>query len=82
MSRECTLLQLPEGAKARIRGIDGCAAARTRLCAMGFTPGTVVELCCRSDDTCRVQLRDCCVILGRDFAKTIWCDALAADHAG
>ncbi len=81
MSRECKLSQLPAGTKARVRSVDGCPAARNRLCAMGFTPGVEVEVCGACGGECRVQLRDCCVILCQGFAGNIRCDVAVEQSA-
>lgn len=73
MSRECTLHDLPIGKKARIRSLSGRTCDRSRLCALGFTPGTEVEVssCCGGR---RVRLRNSCVVLDASMAQSIMCD--------
>lgn len=73
MSRECTLHDLPCGKKARIRSLTGRNCDRSRLCALGFTPGTEIQVsaCCGGH---RVRLRNSCVVLDAGMAQSILCD--------
>ncbi|MDL2272590.1 ferrous iron transport protein A [Desulfovibrio sp. OttesenSCG-928-I05] len=77
MAHECCLLDLPQGARGRIRCLDGDSAERSRLLSMGFTPGAEVEM--RGGDTegCRVLLRDCSVVLGGNVARHIVCESVS-----
>lgn len=68
----CTLDQVPAGRKATIRGFCGCSKARGRLCAMGLTPGTVVEVCA----PCSIKVRESCVALGTGMAALVTCEPL------
>lgn len=73
MSGECTLLDIPCGEKARIRSLTGRDSDRSRLCALGFTPGTEVEVS-RCGGGRRVRIRNTCVMLDAGIAGTIVCD--------
>ena len=70
----CCLRDVPEGTSVRVRGLRGGGGMRSRLCSLGFTPGTEVTVCGRGLGGCRVQLRDTCVVLDRDCAENILCD--------
>lgn len=72
MTEECTLRDLPSGRRARIRSLTGRSCDRSRLCALGFTPGTEIEVsaCCGG---LRVRLRNSCVVLDSDLAQSIVC---------
>ncbi len=73
MVSECTLLDIPCGEKARIRSLTGRDSERSRLCALGFTPGTEVEVS-RCGGGRRVRIRNTCVMLDAGIAGTILCD--------
>ncbi|MFV0350570.1 MAG: ferrous iron transport protein A [Halodesulfovibrio sp.] len=68
----CTLDKVPAGCKATIRGYCGCSRERGRLCALGLTPGTVVEVC----GPCSVKVREACVALGIEVAGQVTCEPL------
>ncbi|WP_174408833.1 FeoA family protein [Desulfovibrio psychrotolerans] len=68
----CTLDKLPAGCRATIKGFCGCRKSRGRLCAMGLTPGTVVEVCA----PCSVRVRESCLALGREMAGLVTCEPL------
>lgn len=72
----CRLRDIPEGGRARILRIRGCGRMRSRLCAMGFTPGTTVTVC-GGGAGCRVQVRDICYVLDCDCAENIVCDPVS-----
>ena len=76
MHNECCLRDMPEGAHARVRDVRGCARVRSRLCSLGFTPGTQITVYGRGANGCRVQVRDTCVVLDCDVAESIVCDFL------
>ncbi|WBF68719.1 ferrous iron transport protein A [Desulfovibrio subterraneus] len=71
----CTLDKVPAGCKATIRGYCGCSRERGRLCALGLTPGTVVEVCA----PCSVRVRESCVALGIEVAGLVTCEPLEND---
>ena len=72
--RECCLREVPEGTHVRVRGLRGCGGVRSRLCALGFTPGTEITVCGSGENGCRVQVRDTCVVLDCGSAESILCD--------
>ncbi|MCG8533280.1 MAG: ferrous iron transport protein A [Desulfovibrionales bacterium] len=45
---------------------------RGRLCALGLTPGTVVEVCAPSS----IRVKDCLLTLGDDIACELECEPL------
>ena len=76
MARGCCLYGLPRGTCARVRSLEGCGEIRTRLHAMGFTPGAKVVLCDAGAGGCRVQVRDASFVLDEGLAQKIICDPL------
>ena len=48
---------------------------RSRLCALGFTPGAEILVYKGENAGCRVQVRDTCVVLDNDSAESVLCDA-------
>lgn len=72
---QCCLREVPEGKHVRVRGLRGGGGMRSRLCALGFTPGTEVTVYGSGENGCRVQVRDTCVVLDCGSAENILCDA-------
>ncbi|MEZ0576789.1 FeoA family protein [Halodesulfovibrio aestuarii] len=70
--RKHKLNSLPAGCKARIRGFCSEPKLRGRLCALGLTPGTVVEVC----SPCSFRVKDCLLTLGDDIARKLECEPL------
>ena len=64
-----------DGIAARVNCVRGCDGIRSRLCALGFTPGTSITVYEGGECGCRVQVRDTCVVLDSDSAENILCDA-------
>lgn len=64
----------PEGKAARVNSVRGCDGIRSRLCALGFTPGVSITVYEGGGSGCRVQVRDTCVVLDPDSAGNILCD--------
>lgn len=77
MPCQCKLNQVPVGKKVRVSGFGDCARARGRLCALGLTPGTEVEVCSFNGGPCNVKVRDCCVVLGQGMADQVLCEPVA-----
>ena len=76
MPHDCCLYGLPQGTCARVRSLDGCGEIRTRLHAMGFTPGAEVVLCGAGAGGCRVRVRDALYVLDEGVAQAIMCDPI------
>lgn len=74
--RCCSLGSAPVGCKMRVRRLRGCPRERGRLCALGITPGTEVEVCSRFGG-CRVRVHDTSLVLGDTVADTIECEPVA-----
>ncbi|WP_366519889.1 FeoA family protein [Halodesulfovibrio sp.] len=66
------LNSLPTGCKARINALCSEPKLRGRLCAMGLTPGTVVEVC----SPCSFKVKNCLLTLGDDVACKLECEPL------
>lgn len=66
-----SLTHFPPGSRVRIETLCDCPKARGRLCAMGITPGTVVEItsCC-GGPVC-LRARGACMTLGHGLAGKI-----------
>ena len=68
----CALDKVPAGEKARIKSLCDCPRLRSRLCALGITPGTVVEVCAPGS----IKVREACLVLGEDMACQVLCEPL------
>lgn len=77
MGRElvCPLSGVPAGKTVTVKALNAPGAARSRLYALGFTPGVVVEVGmeCRGSGARRVRVRDCSVVLDADLGEYIEC---------
>lgn len=71
----CSLLDVPAGCRARVVALSAAPAMRSRLYALGFLPGTEVEVCtdCGGPGSRRVRIRDACLVLGENMAEHISC---------
>lgn len=70
---EKPLTDFPTGSVVRIAGIDGGRQARSRMLAMGMTPGCPVEILTGGPTGCRVRVRGsevvlCCGLAGKILA--------------
>jgi len=65
------LCDFPGGSLLTISQLEDCPHARCRLCAMGLTPGTDIELTSSGHGPCRVKVRGSQVVLGHGLAKKI-----------
>lgn len=76
-----SLLDAPADCRVRVRAISGDGPSRSRLCALGFTPGTdvtVFEGCpCRTSR--KVCIRGSSLVLGDVLAKCVLCDCPAEE---
>lgn len=64
------LTEYPEGTIVRVADIDGGQKARSRMLAMGMTPGCPVEILSEGPTGCRVRVRGsevvlCCGLAGK-----------------
>lgn len=71
----CTLHEAPEGCRVRVRELCTCPRARGRLCALGITPGTELEICSHHGG-CRVKVHDTSLVLGDMLADTVLCEPM------
>ena len=82
MRRE-SLLDIPSGRKVRVAALTGDGASRSRLCALGLTPGTSVEICpgCARRGSRRVRVRNSSLVLGESLACCVQCECNGCDDA-
>lgn len=66
------LPQFPAGSKVRIEKLCECPKARGRLCALGLTPGTTVEVCSGGPGPCRLKVRGGNVAIGQGMASGVY----------
>lgn len=73
----CTLCDVPAGGSAKVKSLTAKGPVRSRLYALGFTPGTIVEVCPESCGAgCRrVRVRECALVLDQNLAGYIECVA-------
>lgn len=71
----CPLNDIPAGKTVTVKSLNASGADRSRLYALGFTPGTVVEVGmeCHGSGARRVRVRDCSVVLDADLGGYIDC---------
>ena len=67
------LIEYPEGTIVRVADINGGQKARSRMLAMGMTPGCPVEVLSEGPTGCRVRVRGtevvlCCGLAGKILA--------------
>ena len=72
----CTLFDAPAGTRVRVRGVAGQRGMRSRLCALGITPGTEVEVCdeCNCHGSRRIKVRDAALVLCASVAQSVLCE--------
>jgi ferrous iron transport protein A len=66
------LSQFPPGSRVRVETLCDCPKARGRLCAMGITPGTVVEITSGCGGPVCLRARGVCVTLGHGLAGKVY----------
>ncbi|WP_082140057.1 FeoA family protein [Desulfovibrio sp. TomC] len=66
------LSTFPAGSRVRVETLCDCPRARGRLCAMGITPGTVVEITSGCGGPVCLRARGCCVTLGNGLAQKVF----------
>ena len=74
LGARCSAGELPHGCKARVCSLNGDSGQRSRLCAMGITPGTEVEACSGFHGRCRLRVRGGSFALDRELAEQILCE--------
>ena len=76
----CALCDVPAGRSVKVKSLTAKGPMRSRLYALGFTPGTIVEVCPESCGAgCRrVRVRECSLVLDQGLAEYIECIADAA----
>lgn len=70
-SKQKRLHQFPAGSLVRIENLCECPKARSRLCALGLTPGTTVEVCSGGPGPCLLKVRGCSVAIGHGMADRV-----------
>jgi ferrous iron transport protein A len=65
------LTSYPKGSKVTIKNYCAGQQARCRLCAMGLTPGTLVEVASGGSGPCRLRVRGADMILGQGLADKV-----------
>lgn len=77
----CTLRKAPTGQKFRVRSLCSCPRDRGRLCALGITPGTEIEVCSQAGACC-VKVRDTSLVIGDAIAEDVLCEPVPAVDEG
>ncbi|MDQ7830436.1 MAG: FeoA family protein [Desulfovibrionaceae bacterium] len=72
MSPYGPLSQFPAGSRVRIEKLCECSRARGRLCAMGLTPGTEIEVFANCGGPCCLKVRGSSLTLGHGLARSIF----------
>jgi ferrous iron transport protein A len=66
-----SLAAFPPGSLVRVETLCDCPKARGRLCALGITPGTVVEITSGCGGPVCLRARGACVTLGQGLAVKV-----------
>ncbi len=75
------LCRFHKGDLVKVEDLDGCPRAKSRLYAMGLTPGAVLEVVSTGMGPCRLKVRGSDVVLGRGLAhKIIACSMADCDQ--
>ena len=69
------LRHVPAGKRVRIHDCCTNPALRGRLCALGITPGTEVDVCSQGHACC-LRVRDTSLVLGAQMAEQVLCEPL------
>lgn len=67
-----SLATFPPGSRVRVETLCDCPKARGRLCALGITPGTVVEITSGCGGPVCLRARGACVTLGQGIASKVF----------
>jgi ferrous iron transport protein A len=71
----------PPGSVVRISQLTGGRTARTRLCALGLTPGTLVTVGSSGGGPCRLKVRESDLVLGAGLANSIHAEEIQRESA-
>ena len=75
-----TLLEVPAGLTVCIREVDAPTDIRSRLCALGITPGTIISTFASSGkDVRRVCVHGSALVLCKAMASCIKCEVVTHD---
>lgn len=77
-----TLPQFPAGSRVRIEKLCECPKARGRLCALGLTPGTTVEVCSQGPGPCMLKVRGSNVAIGQGMASRVYGSEVSDSEQG
>lgn len=65
------LNRFPSGTRVTITALQAGTGARGHLCALGLTPGTLVEITSCGPGPCRLRIRDTDLLLGHGMAEKV-----------
>ena len=65
------LIHFPSGSKVVIASLTGGGGARSKLYAMGLTPGTEIQIVSNGSGPCRMKVRDSELVLGQGLATKV-----------
>lgn len=66
------LSAFPPGSRVRVETLCECPKARGRLCALGITPGTVVEITAGCGGPVCLRARGASITLGHGLAAKVF----------
>ncbi len=81
MHHHIALRQVSPGKRVRVHGISAANGLLGRLCALGITPGALLDVCSQGHACC-VRVRDSSVVLSGQMADLIFCDPLEDSPVG
>ncbi len=81
MHHHLALRQVSPGKRVRVHGISAGNGLLGRLCALGITPGALVDVCSQGHACC-VRVRDSSIVLSDQMADLIVCEPLEDSPPG
>lgn len=66
------LCRIPHGTRVKVEDLDGCRQARSKLYAMGLTPGTELEVVQSGPGPCRLRVRGTDLVLGHGLSQKVF----------
>ncbi|EGJ49217.1 FeoA family protein [Desulfocurvibacter africanus] len=71
MTQAQPLTSFAAGSRVKVVNFDSCNHARCRLCALGLTPGVMLEIDSGGPGPLRIRVRGSSLVLGQGLASQV-----------
>ncbi len=71
MTQAQPLTSFSAGSRVKVVNFDACNGARCRLCALGLTPGVMLEVDSGGPGPLRIRVRGSSLVLGQGLASKV-----------